>query len=666
MASTRGAEWQAFLASHGLPERWHKQRRLVFLDTDFASGQRFLKLWEQLLDHAPPDACLVYLSRCPPATSRQQLAQGLARWLTGRAPVGLQTQQTNDASERPTPNPMAGLAQALLAAWPLATPDLHLIDLQQGRVRLLLAMRPLDRWLSGLLAQVDAVHLAPDDVDVDDAEHRSAEIAQTPALAPAPWWQGRGLKRLTRLAGAGTTLSSSHADPALARALSDAGFALQPSVASALQGRFAPRHQAKRPAGRDAQPAARRVAVIGAGLAGAAAARALAAQGLQVAVYERHSGPAMETSGQAAGLFHGAFHANDGHHARWLRQAALHAQRVLGPLIAEAVVPGQLAGLLRGEYKLNGPAMQAQWAASGLPADYVRPAPGAWHDGRDAWWYAGGGWVAPAALVRHWLAQTGITLHLSTHVQRLQAVDDAEGRCGWALWAQGDQPLASADAVVLANADDALRLLQPLAHVQPGDWPLQRRRGQTTLLPAETAADADAALPQPLAASGYALQLPDGKTLCGATSHEDDNEAPLRASDHRQNLATLQRLTGRPWLPDGEPDLIDAWLSTLGGRVGWRLSTDDRLPLVGPVPLAQAGAIASAQRLNQPRHVPRVPGLWLLTALGSRGITQAALAGELLAAWLSGAPLPLDASLVDALDPARFAARALRRPGPPP
>ena len=48
-------------------------------------------------------------------------------------------------------------------------------------------------------------------------------------------------------------------------------------------------------------------------------------------------------------------------------------------------------------------------------------------------------------------------------------------------------------------------------------------------------------------------------------------------------------------------------------------------------------------------------------ALGSRGISWAALGAQVLAAQISGAPVPLESSLVDALDPARFALRAARR-----
>jgi tRNA 5-methylaminomethyl-2-thiouridine biosynthesis bifunctional protein len=56
----------------------------------------------------------------------------------------------------------------------------------------------------------------------------------------------------------------------------------------------------------------------------------------------------------------------------------------------------------------------------------------------------------------------------------------------------------------------------------------------------------------------------------------------------------------------------------------------------------------------------RQPGLYLHTALGSRGLTSAALGGELIAAQICGAPWPLEADLVDAIDPARFALRTSR------
>jgi tRNA 5-methylaminomethyl-2-thiouridine biosynthesis bifunctional protein len=58
--------------------------------------------------------------------------------------------------------------------------------------------------------------------------------------------------------------------------------------------------------------------------------------------------------------------------------------------------------------------------------------------------------------------------------------------------------------------------------------------------------------------------------------------------------------------------------------------------------------------------VPRQPGLHILAGLGSRGLAQSALGAEIVAAWISGAPMPVGRDLLDAVDVARIAARAAR------
>ena len=64
---------------------------------------------------------------------------------------------------------------------------------------------------------------------------------------------------------------------------------------------------------------------------------------------------------------------------------------------------------------------------------------------------------------------------------------------------------------------------------------------------------------------------------------------------------------------------------------GVRCTSSDRRPLVGEV----------------------APGLWVATAMGSRGLTFAALCGELVAARLHREPLPVEAKLAQALDVSR-------------
>jgi tRNA 5-methylaminomethyl-2-thiouridine biosynthesis bifunctional protein len=53
-------------------------------------------------------------------------------------------------------------------------------------------------------------------------------------------------------------------------------------------------------------------------------------------------------------------------------------------------------------------------------------------------------------------------------------------------------------------------------------------------------------------------------------------------------------------------------------------------------------------------NIPRLPGLFILSGYGSRGLVWSALLAQLVAARISGEPDPLTSDLVDAVDPARF------------
>ena len=622
-AGAAGQARQVFLGGNGLPGRWAGRPRFVVLETGFGLGNNFLATWAAWQQDARRCDRLWYLAieKHPPRPADLARAHAASAW--------------------------PAQAAELLRQWPPLTPDMHLLDFDGGRVRLLLAFGDIAQVLPELIASVDAFYLdgfAPD---------------RNPAM-----WDAWRLRQLPRLAAPGATLSTWNTASALRQGLQAAGFTVhtQPGQGGQREmtvGCFAPRFTPPVPPGRQPLAGVRTVAVVGAGLAGAAVAAALAGRGLAVQVVDRQAGPAGETSGNAGGLFHGVVHAQDGTHARWLRAAALHTARLLRPLLASRQVAGAVSGLLRGEQVLAAEAMQQLLATLALPADFLQVVP----QGRGACWlYPDGGWVAPAALCAHWLGQPGITSRYGQAVQRLR-----RSPAGWQLLGNAGQLLAEADAVVLCNAADAQRLAG--AGTGAGaTWPLQQVRGQTTILPAGLSGAPG--LPRPLADGGYVLQLADGRLLCGATSQRDDADPALRPADHLQNLATLARLTG--WAPTLDP-------APLGGRVGWRLQADDRLPLLGPLPDAGAivgsvvGTVVGTVAANigprppdQPRRVARQHGLYIFTALGSRGITQAALGAEVLACWLTGDPVPAPAALVDALDVARFTTRAVRRAARPP
>ncbi|HEU5293983.1 MAG TPA: FAD-dependent 5-carboxymethylaminomethyl-2-thiouridine(34) oxidoreductase MnmC [Burkholderiaceae bacterium] len=596
-----------FLAGNALPRRWAGRLHFVILETGFGLGHNFLATWAAWRDDPQRCAHLWYLS----VDKHPVLPADLRR--------------AHAHSEEPA------LARQLVDAWPPATPDLHRRDFADGAVHLVLAFGDVAIWLPQWVAAVDAIYLdgfAP---------------AKNPAM-----WQPRLLRHLGRLARDGATAATWSSARAVRDALAAAGFDVQRAAGfdtkrDMLCAHHAPHHRSPAPAGRRFAAATGDVAIVGAGLAGAATARALATLGVRSTVFEARSAVAQGGSGQPAGLLHGVVHADDSPHARWFRAAALRAHATLAPLIAQQRVRGRLDGLLRVERELDHASMVAVLRSQRLPSDYVQALAAddasertGWAIADPAWLFPGGGWVEPASLVSAWLDHPAIEVRLNAAVEWLE--HDSRGR--WLLRAAGGATLADSERMVLATAGDLGRL------VADEPWPLLTSRGQVTLLPSQ----AEWLPALPVAGDGYAIALPPDHLLCGATSDVDDPAPDIRDADQLRNLASLQRLSGRPWSLD---------VQSLGGRVGWRVHTRDRLPLLGGVPLPQHER-ADAARQEQARFIARRPGLFVLAALGSRGLTHAALAGEVVASMIAGTPLPVGSAMLEAIDAARFAARATR------
>lgn len=619
---------EVFLAGNGLPARWQARERFVVLETGFGLGNNFLATWAAW--------------RADPARPRRLDFLSVDKHPLRPGDLGL--------AHAGSPEP--ALAGALAQAWPPLVHGLHRLEFDDGRVVLHLAFGDIATWLPEWVAAVDAFYL--------DGFAPSRNGAM---------WDPAVLRPLARLAAPGATAATWSAARPVRDALAVAGFRAQrvpgfggkrEMTVATLDAEAAARRRPP-PPGRRAAPRSRTALVVGAGLAGAAAAWALARQGLQVTVLDGAPAAATGASGNPAGLFHGVVHPHDGAHAQLLRAAALRAEQVYRPLLdGPSALPGAVAGLLRGAWPGGVGRLSVLAQAQALPPGYAQaldadaasvlagcPLPGA------AWHFPGGGWLQPPALAAHCLRHSGATLGLGRPVHQLVPVDGH-----WlALGASGEQ-LAEADIAIVAAGQASAGLLA--AHTDAAHWPWRRNRGQVTRLDASAAAG----LPRPalpVASGGYVIALPEamgGGLVCGATSHDHDDEPALRDADHRANLAQLSSLVG------ADPSLIEQVMGRPGvtGRVGWRVGFDDRLPVVGPVPAASA-ALQHRHRLEQPRQVPRVAGLYVLAGLGSRGITWAPLLADTLAAWVTGAPAPLPSSLLDAIDPARFVSRGARQPG---
>lgn len=93
------------------------------------------------------------------------------------------------------------------------------------------------------------------------------------------------------------------------------------------------------------------------------------------------------------------------------------------------------------------------------------------------------------------------------------------------------------------------------------------------------------------------------------------------------------------------------------GRVALRCATPDYLPMAGPV-LDSAALLANPPRHTaDPASLPWLPGLYVNTGHGSKGLINAPLCAEMLASALCGEPAPVDDKLLAALDPNRFLLR---------
>jgi tRNA 5-methylaminomethyl-2-thiouridine biosynthesis bifunctional protein len=708
------------LAAADLPALWAGRRRFVVLDTGFDGGPRFLAAWRAWRSSGPAAGQLVYAA----AQASLLAAPALALPETTRrgADADLDLDAAADAE-----------TAALRLVWPPPMPGLQLLDFDAGRVRLLLllgsAAAGLARWrlradvifapaaaprldlrrakALARLAAPEAVLIVADASHDDLARHtgnvgghaagsgvhdagsgsgsgagagagtgagtgaRARHVGEAEAGDGAEFGAGAGAEAGARAgvvhdrgAGAGTTKPPG---PGLHAALQSAGFAVDSAdpAATVIRARYAPGFTPRRAPGPGVTARAPgHAVVVGAGVAGACAAAALARRGWVCEVLDTAPEPAAGASGNPAALFHGTVHAADGTHARFTRAAALHAQHAIAALLARGV-PGRCDGLVRAHAGVDPGDIATGWAQRLAGAALQQLAPGLRAD--SAWFFPGGGWVDAVAAVHAWLATPGVRFRGRQTAAGLRR--QAEG---WAVLDAAGRRCASADIVVLANAfaptNPAAAALMQSAGAAP--WPAERVRGQVSWFAT------DAAPSRPVAGHGYAVAWPPGHCLCGATTQPGDAERAVRTADHAFNLERLRALTGIAPVPQ----------ALLQGRVAWRETAPDRLPVIGAAvraeqpaasrPGAGCGASTSTSTSTSTsvatdsgpawgaqtlRSLARVDGLFVIGALAGRGFTWGPLAGELLAALIEGAPLPLEADLVDAVDPARWFVRALRR-----
>ena len=399
-----------------------------------------------------------------------------------------------------------------------------------------------------------------------------------------------------------------------------------------------------------------RVVVIGAGIAGACAAQSLIERGMDVVVIDRHSGPAGEASGNLAGLIQPRPGGGNSAYERLQTSAYLHAVKVYDQLSTTHEVWKGVRGLLSFGRDATFLSRHSQWLANGgLPNGYgISVSKADVHEiagvdlGAAGLWFPQAGTIDPAVICRALLSDIP-TLYGKT-VSKLE-----QHGAGWRVLDGHGECLIETDAVVLANGFAASQLCPE------GRVPLHAKRGQISYM---KATQASKKLRVGLSYGGYATPaLVNGAHILGATyqqwpDHQSNEWQELADADHQENLNHINERLPHLW------QILNNEI--IGGRAALRTTTADHLPVVGPA-FNEAAFKHDYHDLRhgKPVHIypgaAYTPGVYMLSALGSRGFALAPLLASLLAAEITGGQFPVDKAIHNLVSPARFLVRQLKR-----
>ncbi len=469
-----------FLEGCGLPGAWAGRAHFVVGELGFGTGLNLLALWELWRRHRPS------------ATARLDVMsfEGL---LMPRAAV--------ERAHAAWPE-LAELSAKLRDRWPERARGAQRIGLGDG-VTLTLFVDEIANSLPQARAACDAWFLdgfAP---------------AKNPEM-----WSAEVLGHVARLSAPGARAATYTVAGDVRRGLQAVGFEVAKVPG---HGRKKERLEARLTSARVEKPMPKRVAVVGAGIAGAWAARAFVRRGLSVTVFDKAAAPGSAASGNPLALVMPRLDVGDGPASRALLETWLYARRVYPELGEEAVQVLDAVHHPRGERE------SARFAKllSDPPLEetlLVAEGDGLRHRGAMA--------VRPAEALARLL--DGAELRLDTEIRSPEET--------------------GADLVVVCAG-------MGVAAMDVGAPAIEGRLGQVDWISAEGA-------PSAVADGGYAVEA-FGTLVFGATFEAARGEPEVSADASAHNVDVLKRL--RP----------DVSAGATSSRAAIRATTQDRLPFAG-------------------------------------------------------------------------------------
>ena len=420
------------------------------------------------------------------------------------------------------------------------------------------------------------------------------------------------------------------------------------------------------------------ITIIGAGLAGSALAEAFSRRGFRIRVYESADAPARGASGNPIGVIRPTLTAAPTAFSGFSLAAFAYLLRHLSALRDEGHEFGyKNCGVLQlFSEKNERKRLEKSLEQLSLDPDLARLL--SLEEARQicgrevqtgGLYFPRGAEVSPPRLCEANLKRNpGVELITEQNVSYVVAAETSGGQNIWRLHGKDDELLEETEILIIAGGDRSLE------HAQVRNLPLIRIRGQVFSLPASKPLENPGEEQKTtISYDGYITTAHQGRHVVGASFEVGDREQ----IDPSENLELYKKLI--EYIPDitrnisilSEGMAADEYIQNLPARVSFRMAGRDRMPLIGPAP-EKAGFTRNFRELaarsiinrNKLGITPRssfYPGLYLSLGHGSRGLLYSHLGAELLAAMVCDEPLPVEKYILDALNPARFWIRDLKK-----
>ena len=646
-----------FIEANRLLERWkslNKYAQFTIGETGFGTGLNFLATWEQWIQHGPKNgAHLNFISVEKYPLSAEQLLKALTPFKEINA-------LAKQLIENYPPQPTQGIHRMNFNADAISL-TLCIGEAKSGLESLLCTLDHSDQLNSsnvsfgGPCCQVDAWYLD------GFAPNKNPDM-----------WNDELLHLLTHFSQPNhTTFATFTAAGQIRRSLIQLGFECQKIKGFAqkreqLVGVYSEKKNLQYKKAKEqtwhavkvtkkSQLRERAAVVIGGGLAGCHTAAALAQQHFNVCIVEQEDDLARGASGNQQGIVYTKLSPDENPLCRFNLTAQIFANHFYS-----SNKWFDKCGEQCGVFHL--PVNEREWENFKQIASQFSSTPSfsRWVDQKDTQEITGAqlengglflpqsGWLNPPKLCRALSNHERISVINNTKVQHLSYHHDC-----WELFDDQENAIAAAPIVIIANATDAKALTQTQY------LPLKNIRGQVTHVSAQNETQQ---LKAAVCGRGYIAPADHAGMHCLGASFTLNNDANCETlQEHKDNLENIEKMFDHFCFTQDarEP-------SALTGKVGFRSTSPDYLPIVGPVPdktLMYDDFFMLSKNANRmiSKTGSYLPNLYCNLAHGSRGLAYTPLAAQILVSVITGGPLPIEKSLFLHLHPARFIIRNLIR-----